>query len=246
MRVLCLVQARMASERLYGKVLHDICGRPMLEHILRSLSHSKTISKTVVATTTSGVDDKLADFLKKNRHGYFRGSEDDVLLRFIDASRAHPSDYIVRITADNPLTDPSVVDSVVGLAASTGCDYASNHLTPTFPLGFVVEVVSAKTLLEVEGITSDPADREHVTWFIYRNRGRFHTENFPAPPGLEHPDWRLTVDTAEDMRLVREIFGSLYRSEGHIKYRDVVNLLLRRPDLLKINSDVRQRHPSGA
>lgn len=246
MRVLCLVQARMASERFYGKVLRDICGRPMLEQILRSLSHSKTVSETVVATTTNGADDVLADFLKRGGYGYFRGSEDDVLLRFVGASRAHPSDYIVRITADNPLTDPGIVDSVVDLAVSSGCDYASNHLTPTFPLGFVVEVVSTKMLLKVEEMTCEPADREHVTRFICRNRGRFRTKNFPAAPGLAHPGWRLTVDTAEDLRLVRAVFESLYRNDGYIKYRDVVNLLLKRPDLLNINSKVHQRRPGGA
>lgn len=243
MKVLCFVQARMSSRRLPGKVMHVICGKPMIEHILNSLAFAKAISDTVVVTTTNPKDDELANFLEKKQFKYFRGEECDVLSRFTNALRVYPADYIVRITADNPLTDPELVDRTVGLAISRGCDYVSNHLKKTFPLGYVVEVISAKTLLKIERITRNPNDREHVTLYVHKNPDKFSCENLLALQNLIYPHWRLTVDTMEDLELMQHIFKSLYRKNSYIKYSDVVRFLLENPDLLQINSKVQQKHP---
>ena len=250
MRILCLVQARMSSGRMHGKILRELCGAPMIVHLLNSLSHSKTISETVVATTASKNDDVLVDLLERRGDPYYRGSEDDVLSRYAGAMRRYGADYVVRITADNPLTDPEIVDATVGLATATArgrrrCDYASNHIVKTYPLGYVVEVISAGALAAVEAAAQTGADREHVTWYLLRNLAKFETRNLLAPGHLTHPDWRLTVDTAEDFEMMRHVFDALYVRGAFIRYQDVARLLVERPDLLKINSHIKQKSPRG-
>ena len=244
MKVLCLLQARMSSERLPGKIMKEISGIPIIGHILHFLSYSKKIDEIIVATTTNSSDDILVNYLDKNNWKYFRGDEKDVLLRFVDALKQFPADYVVRITADNPLTDPEIVDSVIEQAIETKSDYSSNHLVKTYPLGYVVEVISAKTLLKIEKLTQNPDDREHVTWHVYQNRDKFNTSNFLAPYNLSHPNWRLTVDTKEDFQLVEKIFSLLYKENNFIKYFDVINLLLKNPELLQINRNIEQKYPS--
>lgn len=223
--------------------MKDLCDIPMIEHILLSLTHSRTITDTVVATTTNEADDILVDLLESRGYKYFRGDEDDVLLRYLDALKAHPAEYVVRITADNPLTDPEIVDSVVTLAMSDKYEYTSNHLQKTYPLGYVVEVISERALVKTERLAQSMADREHVTLYLYNNRAEFNVGNLAAPAELRHPDWRLTVDTKEDFLLMEKIFKQLYRKNAFIKYSDVAKLLLSRPDLLAINAKIRQRDP---
>ena len=244
MKVLCLLQARMDSERLPGKIMKEISGIPIIGHILRILSYSKKIDEIIVATTTNSSDDILVNYLEKHNWKYFRGDENDVLLRYVNALKQFPADYVVRITADNPLTDPEMVDSVIEQAILSKSDYSSNHLVKTYPLGYVVEVISAKTLFNIEKLTQNSKDREHVTWYIYQNRDKFKTSNFLAPDNLSHPNWRLTVDTEEDFLLVEKIFSLLYKENNFIKYSKVVNLLLEKPELLHINQDIKQNYPN--
>jgi len=244
MKVNCIIQARMLSERFPGKVMKILSGKPMIEHLLISLTHCKNIDEIIVSTTSNKNDDPLVEFLKKNNWNYFRGDEHDVLLRYVNTLKQFPADYVVRITADNPLTDPEIVDSVIEQTLLTKSDYSSNHLIKTFPLGYVVEVISAKTLLKIEQLTQNPEDREHVTWFVYQNRDKFNTSNFLAPINLSHPNWRLTVDTKEDFQLVEKIFGLLYKENSFIKYSDVVKLLLEKPELLQINQNIEQKYPN--
>ena len=244
MKVLCLLQARMNSERLPEKIMKEISGVPIIGHILHFLSFSKKIDEIIVATTTNSSDDVLVNYLDKHNWKYFRGDENDVLLRYVDALKQFPADYVVRITADNPLIDPEIVDSVIEQAIITKSDYSSNHLIKTYPLGYVVEVINAKTLLNIEKLTQNSDDREHVTWYVYQNRDKFSTSNFLAPTNLFHPNWRLTVDTKEDFQLIEKIFGLLYKENSFIKYSDVVNLLLEKPELLQINQNIEQKYPN--
>lgn len=243
MKVNCIIQARMSSERLPGKVMRILSGKPMIEHLLTSLTYSKKIDQIIVATTTNPSDDVIVNYLQKNNWKFFRGDENDVLLRYVDTLKQFPADYVVRITADNPLIDPTIVDSVIEQAISTQSDYSSNHLIKTYPLGYVVEVVSAKTLFKIEKLTHNPEDHEHVTWYIYQNRDKFNTSNFLASAELTYPHWRLTVDTKEDFQLIEKIFSILYKKNNFIKYSDVVDTLIKNPELLQINCDVEQKYP---
>jgi len=242
MNIICMVQARMVSSRLPEKVMITLSGKPMIQHILESLVRSKTITDTdlVVLTTTQKRDDKLVKYLKKNNWKYFRGDEDDVLKRYYDAAIRYNADYIIRITADNPLTDPSIVDLVVTKAIENKVDYASNNLLKTYPLGYVVEVISRNTLEKIEKLARGSILREHVTPYIYKNLKKFKTLNVATTKSLSYPNWRLTVDTIEDFKLIKKIFENLYSENKSIKYEDVVEFILKNPELLKINKNIRQ------
>ena len=243
MKINCIVQARMASERFPGKIMKNLSGKPMIAQLLNSLTFSKKIDELIVATTTNSSDDVLVEYLQKNHWKYFRGNENDVLKRYVDTVAQFPADYIVRITADNPLTDPEIVDFVIDRAISSQPDYISNHLVKTYPLGYVVEIISTKALIEIEKISKTTQEREHVTWHIIQNQDKFLVENFSAPENLIHPDWRLTVDTEEDFELIQKIYSKLSTKGNFIKYEDVVNLILEKPELLKINCNVQQKVP---
>lgn len=244
MKVNCIIQARMSSERLPGKVMRILSGKPMIGHLITSLTHSKKIDQIIVATTTNSSDDIIVNYLQKNNWKFFRGDENDVLLRYIDTLKQFPADYVVRITADNPLIDPTIVDSVIEQAISTQSDYSSNHLVKTYPLGYIVEIISTKTLQNVEKLIKNSNEREHVTWHIIQNQNKFNTSNFSASANMSYPNWRLTVDTKEDFQLIEKIFSILYIENYFIKYSDVVNLLLKNPELLQINRNIEQKYPN--
>jgi len=231
----------MVSSRLPEKVMITLSGKPMIQHILESLVRSKTITDIVVLTTTKKRDDKLVKYLKKNNWKYFRGDENDVLKRYYDAAIRYNADYIIRITADNPLTDPSIVDLVVTKAIENKVDYASNNLLKTYPLGYVVEVISRNTLEKIEKLARGSILREHVTPYIYKNLKKFKTLNVAAPKSLSYPNWRLTVDTIEDFKLIKKIFENLYSENESINYKEVIKLLLRKPELLSINRNIKQK-----
>jgi len=243
MKILCLLQARMKSSRFPGKIMKPILGKPMIQYILDSLSLSKIIDEIVVATTTNSKDDVLVEYLEKNNWKYFRGDENDVLKRYVDATKKFDADYIIRVTADNPLLDPATLDEVILRTTKNKADYGSNNLVKSYPYGYYVEVISRKTLEEIEKKATSSEDREHVTLFIYKNKEKFNTINISAPPELSHPEWRLTVDTAEDLKLIKKIFENLYSKNIPIKYEDVITFILKNPELLKINQNIDQIQP---
>jgi len=241
MNVICMVQARMGSSRLPGKVLHKLKGKPLIEHILESLSFSKEITQLIVVTTNNPQDNVLVDYLIKSDWKYFRGDEEDVLKRYVDAIKIFGGDYIVRITADNPLIDPEIVDEVIRNALNNNVEYASNDLEKTYPLGYSVEVISRNVLEKLEELTTEKSFREHVTFYILKNPKLFKILNVRAPDDLCYPDWRLTVDTKEDFKLLEIIFENLYSKNQPIKYKDVVRFLKNNPNLLKINRHIKQK-----
>lgn len=243
MKILCLLQARMSSSRFPGKIMKPILVKPMIQHILDSLSFSKMIDEIVVITSINSKDDILVEYLEKNNWKYFRGDENDVLKRYVDATTKFGGDYIVRVTADNPLLDPAIIDEVILTTTKNKADYGSNNLIKSYPYGYYVEVISRKTLEEIENKTTSLVDREHVTLFIHKNKEKFKIINILAPTKLSHPDWRLTVDTAEDLKLIKKIFENLYSKNMPIKYKDVIAFLSKNSELLKINENVHQNQP---
>jgi len=238
--ILCLVQARMGSSRLPGKVMVSISGKPMIGIIMESLKRSKLINKSLVVTSTNIKDDVLVNYLKKNNIEFFRGSEDDVLARFYHAAKKEKADFIIRITADCPLIDPEVVDRVIKKALINGLDYCSNVEIRTFPRGYDVEVFTFNVLRKMHKIAKDPDEREHVTLYVNRNTKLFKMGNVEAPKNKQHAEWRVCVDTKEDLRLVKEIFRH-YKKKKIIKYNDIVRLFLKHPELVKINEKVKQK-----
>lgn len=231
----------MRSTRLPGKVLADAVGKPMLELMIERLKRVKSAENIVVATTTHPADDPIVGLAERLGVGHYRGSENDVLARVLEAARAHRIDVIVETTGDCPLIDPAIIEDVIRAYRETGVDYASNILERTFPIGMDAQVFSTEVLADVARRTSDPVDREHVSVYIYHHPELYRLLNLPAPPALTRPEWRLTLDTAEDLALIREVFAELYPKNPEFSLGDIFALFQRRPELPAINSHVRHR-----
>lgn len=241
-RRVAIVQARMTSTRLPGKVLVDLDGRPMLAQQLRRMRQSRSLDEIVVATTVNGADDPVVELARREGARWYRGDEHDVLGRYLGAARESGAEVVVRITADCPLIDPDVVDRVIA-ALDRGCDYASNTLQRTYPQGLDVEVFHRDVLERMTRLATSPPAREHVTYFLHRERPDLFVLRNVAD-GEDHSDLRWTVDTDADLELARAIFEAARLAERRVEYRDLVRLVRATPRLLAINAHVRQK-PSG-
>jgi spore coat polysaccharide biosynthesis protein SpsF len=240
MNILAIVQARMGSTRLPGKVLMDLAGQPMLARVLNRLGRANTLTGVVVATTTEPADNVLADLCHSCCWPCFRGSQTDVLDRYYRAAQQHRADIVVRITADCPLIEPAVVDRVVTefLARQPMVHYACNFLPGrTFPRGLDTEVFGFNTLEKMWREDENLAWREHVTEYLLHHPELFATHGVLNEQDLSQLRW--TVDTPEDMKFARKVYGHF----GHDRFswREVLRLLEDRPDLLEINRDARQK-----
>ncbi len=239
-KVVCLIQARMKSTRLPGKVLMEINGIPMIILQVNILKKSNLLDKIVVITTKNSADNILVKKLEENDFDYYRGNENDVLERYFEAATKFEADIIVRITSDNPLIDLDILDSIVNEIIKNDFDYVSNNLKRTFPIGYDIEVFSYNTLKKIFLLTKKLDDREHVTLFIHKNKEKFKIKNIEADDKETHPEWRVTVDEKEDFELIKEIFYH-YRAKPTIYYRDLIKLFEEKPNLMKINNHISQK-----
>lgn len=238
MNVVAIIQARMGSTRLPGKVSKSIMGKPVLWHMFNRLKFSRKIDDIVLAIPDSAENDQLEGFAKGLKLLCFRGSEQDVLSRYYGAALKFGGQVIIRVTSDCPLIDPRLTDSVITTHLNSHADYTSNH---SFPRGLDTEVFNFETLKRAYGEARLDYEREHVTPYIYLHPEIFKLNLVEAVGKLRRPDLRLTVDTEEDLRLIREIFKRLYR-DGPIFYtEDVIDLLDKHPKLVAINAHVAQK-----
>jgi spore coat polysaccharide biosynthesis protein SpsF len=238
--VVAIIQARMGSSRLTGKVLLDLAGEPMLARVVNRVRRSVTIDEVVIATTTEPAADRLAELCARRGWPCFRGSQDDVLDRYHRAAREHRAEVVVRITSDCPLIDPEVLDRVVGALESDGppADYACNFAPRrTFPRGLDVEAMTRKTLDRLWTEDRNPAWREYVTQYLHHNLDRFVWRGVEHEHDLSALRW--TVDTPKDYELIRRIYGAMGRDS--FSWRDVLALLASQPEWLRINSQIQQK-----
>ncbi|HET7475533.1 MAG TPA: glycosyltransferase family protein [Dermatophilaceae bacterium] len=237
MRVNAVIQARSGSTRLPGKVLQDLGGRPVLEWVIRAARSAGQLDAVVVATTTEAGDDAVAALAVGLGVPVVRGSEDDVLSRFLLAVRQHPCDAVVRLTADCPLLDPELIDAVAGAwRAAPGYDYVSTVLCRSLPRGLDVELVTAAALRRVDAVAAGH-DRVHVTSGVYADPLAFALLGLHVAPRAD--DLRVTLDTTEDLRLLSSLVALLPDRPAH--WREVVALLRDRADLVAINAAVEQK-----
>jgi len=235
MKIICIIQARMGSSRLPGKVLIEIKEKPLLEHIVDFLRHSQYTNEIVIATTNLKEDDVIGELAKKIQIPCFRGSTENVLERFYNCAKFFKSDLIVRITGDNPLIDPGIVDNVIKKCIDNKSEYASNMINQTYPLGYLAEAMSFKLLENLHENQKDPMSREHIIWDIRTNPHKYNISEISAPEKMIRPKWRLSVDYEEDLELVKIIFNKLYTPNQFIPYTKVYHLLEKNPKLLEIN-----------
>ena len=236
-----IVQARMSSTRLPGKVLLPIGGRPMLSYQLERLRRVRAQDLIVIATTVNAADDPIVEFCAAEGVRCTRGPELDVLRRYHEAATAVGASVVVRVTSDCPLIDPDVVDDVMRIFnASRGTlDYVSNMLEPSYPCGMAAEVMSTLALSRADVEATSPVDREHVTPFLYRNPQRFRLRSVRLGMDLSANRW--TVDTPEDFELVRRILETLHPHAPDFDMNDVLALLEQHPQWRTLNQHVRQK-----
>jgi spore coat polysaccharide biosynthesis protein SpsF len=265
LRILAIIQARMASTRLPGKVLLDIGGEPMLVRVVERARRAKILDGIVVATTTDASDDAVAELCRERGYPCYRGSVHDVLDRYYQASIKYGVDILVRLTADCPIIDGMLIDETVNafLGRSAGDDYpftgqfedipydfAANRLPPpwkrTYPIGLDTEVCSFPTLELVWKEAKKPHQREHVMPYLYEDFRQDQQDSscFRIRLVNHDPDYgwlRWTVDTPEDLQLVRQIYGH-FNNQDDFTWQDVITLVEREPALMQVNATVRHKN----
>lgn len=239
MKISAIIQARMTSQRLPGKVMADICSKPMIWHIVDRLRHSKKIDEIILAIPDIKESDGLEEFAKSHKIKYFRGSENDVLSRYYGAAKKFACDVIIRITGDCPLIDPQIIDLIIEKHLGSKADYTSNCQQRTFPRGLDAEVFNFDVLKRVFESAKADDEKEHVTLYIEKHAKNFKLASVAGEKNLSH--LRLTVDEKKDIDFVREIYENLYREDKIFLLDEILELLKKRPDLTAINENIRQK-----
>lgn len=241
MKVVAILQARMGSTRLPGKVLLPAAGKTLIRHMIERVRRARSIDELWLATSEDPANDALAAEVADAAVPVFRGSEDDVLSRFAAIASRAEADWVVRLTGDCPLHDPAVIDLVVQFAlADADCfDYVCNSLRPTYPDGLDVEVFTAAALAAAQAEATTSLQREHVTPFIHRYHdgpGPYRVGHYTGPADFSHLRW--TVDEPADYEVVKEVFESLYPDNPEFSWLDVLAFVTRHPELIVRNSDI--------
>jgi len=238
--IIAIIQARMGSSRLPGKVLAEIQGKEMIAWVVERARLARLLDAVVVATTVDTHDDAVAGLCETRGYPCVRGRATDVLYRYVQAAEMYRADIVVRLTGDCPLIDPGIIDTTIRafLDSDPPAIYASNRIVRTFPIGLDVEVMSLEALKMANQEAKEPYHREHVTPFFYEDIDRFPIVSVEADDGYGHYRW--TVDTTEDLRFVREIFSRV-EDMNAFTWKDVLAILEAEPDLMDINRNVRQR-----
>jgi len=234
MKVVAIIQARMSSSRLPGKVLMPLAGKPVLAHIVERLSYCKMIEEIVVATTDGSSDDLVADYCVDNNINCYRGSLEDVLDRYYQSARIHHADPVVRITGDCPVIDPVVVDAVITGYLSGEYDFYS--LSGGFPDGLDCAVFSFSAIEKAWKEAKLQSEREHVGPYIENNPHLFRNGALELFQGLGKQRW--TLDELSDFKLLSEIFDKLYRSDSPFLTHEILQFIQNNPELSQINSKI--------
>jgi spore coat polysaccharide biosynthesis protein SpsF len=238
MKISAIVQARMGSTRLPGKVLMDLGGQTVLARVLRRLGRASRIHEVVVATTCGAGDDAIAQECDRLHVSCFRGSQGDVLDRYLRAAEKFRSDLIVRITADCPVIDPEVVDEVVAACITRRVDLSCNDVPGTFPRGLDVEAFTLNTLHRIHQMADQAYQREHVTSLVYERPDIFRTYLVKGNRDLNHLRW--TVDAPEDLQLIRVIYAR-FGNRDDFGWREALELVDCHPELAEINAHIAQK-----
>ncbi|MGC8855717.1 MAG: cytidylyltransferase domain-containing protein [Anaerolineae bacterium] len=267
-RVIAIIQGRMSSSRLPGKILADIAGQPMLRRVYARTSRAATVTETIFATTSDPSDDPVAEYCEWSGIPFTRGHLYDVLDRYYQAARAARAEVVVRITADCPLIDPALIDDVVRTLLEDGYDFACNRLPPpwqrTYPIGLDVEVCTFPALERAWQEGKEAYHREHVMPYFYEEakfetkiKGQksalspltFDLRSGESPRGfrlalLDHPTdfgaYRWTVDTAADLEFIRQVYAR-FEGRDDFSWKEVLDLVHKEPDLMKINAGVQHK-----
>jgi spore coat polysaccharide biosynthesis protein SpsF len=236
--VVAIIQARMGSTRLAGKVLKDLCGETVLARVVDRTRRATLLSEVVVATSVQAADDAIVQECRRLSVPCFRGNEADVLDRYYRAAEKFSAEAIVRITSDCPLIDPEVSSKTIRAFLEQHPDYASNVLERTYPRGLDTEVMTFAALERAWGDAHDPYQREHVTPFLYQHPERFRLVSVTGD--RDYSQYRWTLDTMEDLEFVRAVYERCAEALDPT-WQDVLRILEKEPDLAAINEHVKQK-----
>lgn len=230
----------MNSSRLPGKVLKEILDKPLLEFLIERVKKSSLLDEIIIATSHKSCDDVIQRFCNERDIKCFRGSENDVLSRYYEAAKESKAEYIVRLCADSPVIDFSLIDELINefLGKSQKCDYLSNTINQTYPLGMNIEVFTSKALKLAYLNAKTLYEREHVTPYIYFNPEEFSIDEKHLDNDMSF--LRLTLDEEKDFELIKYIIEELYPTNPYYTLSDILSLHDKNPDKFKINSDVKQ------
>ncbi|MCY9665098.1 glycosyltransferase family protein [Paenibacillus alginolyticus] len=240
MRNVVIIQARMGSTRLPGKVLKKLIDKTVLAHVVERTEAFQNVQEIIIATTLASHDDLIIEEARRLGVNVYRGSESDVLSRYYETALRARAETVIRITSDCPLIDPETSSLVIKeYLGNSVCDYASNTLDRTFPRGLDTEVMSFASLEVAHREAREPHHREHVTPYIYTNRERFSCRSVINQDG--YADYRWTLDTPEDWDLILKIYETLYQSGRIFSWQEAAALMQRNPEWMLINSNIQQK-----
>lgn len=234
MNIIAIIQARMGSMRLPGKMLLDLAGKPVIQRVYERAEATRKTAKVVVATTTLAKDDELEEVCQNLNIPVFRGSEDDVLDRYYRVAEEYEADAIVRITGDCPLIDPIVSDGVISLFLSDDYDYVTNTHPPTFPDGLDTSIFSFPVLKKAWRNAIKDSEREHVTAYFINNENMFNIGNFSNEKDLSHYRW--TLDEYPDYKVISFIYNELERTKLYGNMDEILEIFKRNRDLHSVNN----------
>ena len=244
MKIIATIEARMTSSRLPGKVLLNAAGKPMLKHLIDRLQTVPSLDQIVLATTVNATDDALEEFARQADIECYRGSEEDVMQRVIEAGARANADIIVEITGDCPIIDPQIVEQTIRMFNANEAAYVSNAYVRSYPIGMDTQVFLLETLKRSQSMTMDPLDHEHVTLHICKHPEDFSQLHLVAPPELFWPDLGLTLDEQSDYELLKKIIEYFGDENPLFSCLDVIKLLLQKPEWVDINKDVYRKGES--
>ena len=245
MNIVATIQARMGSTRLPGKVLMEVCGKPLLQYQVERIRRSRLVDKIVIATTTNAQDDAIAELGRKLGVSVYRGPEDHVLKRIVGLLQTHAFGLHVELIGDSPLTDPQIVDEMIGFyfKNQSNVDYVSNGTEVTYPAGMEVNVYPANVLIDAEShVAPDNPLREHVDIHISKN-SRYRRVCLKAPAHFHRPDVFLEVDTMRDFEMLSALISHFVeRGKDHFSLSEILALLEERPELVKHNQGEERKY----
>lgn len=234
-KVILIIQARTGSSRLPNKVLMELCGKPMLQHVIERVGKCRRIDKVVVATTLLDGDDPIEKLCKELHVDCYRGSENDVLDRYYQAARLYCPKHVVRITADCPLIDSRIIDSIIDIHIKGEYDYTSNTLVETYPDGLDTEVFRYEALEKAWKMAKLASEREHVTPYI-KFKDSFKRFSVERTPSLAQKRW--TVDTNRDFEFIEQIYNNLYYQDSNFGMDNILEFLRKNIELEQINANI--------
>jgi spore coat polysaccharide biosynthesis protein SpsF len=238
MKIVILIAVRMKSTRLPRKALAIIEDQLLIEHLIDRIKTCKKVDQIVLCTSVHPDDKILTKIAEKKGIKWFRGSEDDVMDRFIKAGKKENADILVRVTGDDVFISPKFIDYAIDNHIKCNADYS---ITEELPFGVAGEVIAMQALKKAHRHAEDPSSSEYMTWYL-DNPEFFKVNKIHVNEKLKRPQYRLTCDTIDDLKLIREIFKRLYSKGSIIRLKDVINLLDKNPDLVKINAHVKEKN----